>query len=103
MISGDERSGRTPAILRAPVLASLVLAVTFRPAASAEDIAPFPPGKNAALVKKICTSCHSATLVIDRRYDVAGAQKRYRLFVGNPASEEGKLVVEYLSTALGEE
>ncbi|HWI13696.1 MAG TPA: hypothetical protein VNT02_05555, partial [Burkholderiales bacterium] len=58
---------------------------------AAEDIAPFPPGPNAALVKKVCTSCHSATWVIDRRYDLAAAKKVYRLFVGNPESEEGKL------------
>jgi hypothetical protein len=103
MISGKGRFGRTLVILRVPVLAMLVLTVTLGATVAAEDIAPFPPGKNAALVKKVCTSCHSATLVVDRRYDVAGARKRYRLFVGNPDSEEGKLVVEYLSTVLGEE
>jgi hypothetical protein len=97
MISGAAR------IDRVMIPVTLAFAVAVGAAAAAEDIAPFPPGKNAALVKKLCTSCHSATLVVDRRYDVAGAQKRYRLFVGNPASEEGKLVVEYLSTVLGEE
>jgi len=41
-------------------------------------------------------------LVVERGYDVEGARKRYRFFVGNPDSQEGKLVVEYLGTVLGE-
>jgi hypothetical protein len=56
----------------------------------------------AALVKQVCTSCHGANFVVDRRYDAASATKVYRLFVGDPVSEQGKLVVEYLTTVLGE-
>ncbi len=89
--------------LRVSIPAILAMLFAAGTMVAAENIAPFPPGKNAALVKQVCTSCHSAMLVVDRRYDVEGAKKRYRLFVGNPDSEQGRLVVEYLSTVLGED
>jgi hypothetical protein len=80
-----------------------VLFAVCMTAHAAENIAPFPPGKNAALVKQVCTQCHGANFVLDRRFDMAAAKKVYRLFVGDPESEQGKQVVEYLTTVLGEE
>jgi hypothetical protein len=70
-------------------------------AAPADDVAPFPPGENAALVKKTCTACHAASVVLSVQFDTALARQQYKLFVGDPDSEEGKKVVQYLTTALG--
>lgn len=63
---------------------------------------PFPPGKDAILVKQVCASCHPANLVLDRRFDEADAKKFYRLYVGNPDTDQGRRIVEYLTTVLGE-
>lgn len=103
MNRSDAKARRARAFSRVSVPVAIAAVIATSAAVAAENIAPFPPGKNAALVKQVCTSCHSAMLVVERRYDVEGARKRYRLFVGNPDSEEGKLVVEYLSTVLGED
>lgn len=70
--------------------------------AAADDASPFPPGKSAALVKKVCTECHAPSVVISTRFDDALAKKMYKRFVGDPESEQGKQVVEYLTTMLGE-
>jgi hypothetical protein len=69
---------------------------------AADDFAPFPPGENAALVKKRCTECHSANLVLSAQFDRELATKQYRKFVGDPDSEEGRKVIKYLITYLGE-
>ncbi len=68
---------------------------------AAEDFAPFPPGENAALVKKTCTECHSANVVISTQFDEALARRQYKLFVGDPDSEEARKVIKYLTTVLG--
>ena len=70
--------------------------------ARAEDTAPFPPGENAALVKKVCTECHAANVVVSSQFDEKLARKQYKLFVGDPDSEEGQKVVKYLTTTLGQ-
>lgn len=69
--------------------------------AAAEDSSPFPPGENAALVKKVCTECHAPGVVISTQFDEALAKKMYRQFVGDPDSDQGRRVVKYLTTVLG--
>jgi len=69
---------------------------------AADDFAPFPSGENAALVKKICTECHSANLVISTQFDQELARRQYKKFVGDPDSEDGRKVIKYLTTVLGE-
>ena len=66
-----------------------------------DDFSPFPPGENAALVKKVCTECHAANVVISAQFDEKLARKQYKLFVGDPDSEEGQKVIKYLTTVLG--
>jgi hypothetical protein len=69
--------------------------------ALADDFSPFPPGENAALVKKTCTECHAADVVLSTQFDEALARKQYKLFVGDPDSEDGQKVIKYLTTVLG--
>lgn len=78
-----------------------VLSVGCSTAALAEDTSPFPAGENAALVKKTCTECHGASVVVSAQFDEKLARKQYKLFVGDPDSEEGQKVVKYLTTYLG--
>lgn len=66
-----------------------------------EEAYPFPPGKNAKLVKQVCTACHSAEMVYLRTFDEKSARKYYDLMVGDPDSEQGKKLIEYLTTVLG--
>mgnify|MGYP003352399020 CR=1 FL=1 len=83
---------------------ALALSALLVPVATdaADSHEPFPAGPNALLAKQVCSACHPAALVIDRRYDEAEAKKFYRLMVGDPESEQGRLIVRYLTTALGE-
>ncbi len=69
--------------------------------ARADDIAPFPPGENAALVKKTCTECHGAGIILSTQFDEKLARRQYKLFVGDPDSEDGQKVIQYLTTVLG--
>jgi hypothetical protein len=69
--------------------------------ARADDIAPFPPGDNAALVKKTCTECHGAGIIMSTQFDEKLARRQYKLFVGDPDSEDGQKVIKYLTTVLG--
>lgn len=82
------------------VTACFVLSTVY--ARAGDDFAPFPPGENAALVKKACTECHSANLVISTQFDQELATRQYKKFVGDPDSEEGRKVIKYLTTVLGE-
>lgn len=81
----------------APALFSVLLLTDVQ----ADDIAPFPPGENAALVKKTCTECHGAGIILSTQFDAALARRQYKLFVGDPDSDEGQKVIKYLTTALG--
>jgi mono/diheme cytochrome c family protein len=83
------------------LLAALLAAAPLANASADEDFAPFPPGENAALVKKTCTECHGANVVLSAQFDEKLARKQYKLFVGDPDSEDGKKVVKYLTTVLG--
>ncbi len=67
-----------------------------------DEAAPFPPGKNAKLVKQVCTSCHDAEMVYMRSYDEKSARKYYELYVSDPNAEQEQKVIEYLCTVLGE-
>ncbi|WP_336489286.1 hypothetical protein [Methylobacterium nigriterrae] len=69
--------------------------------ALADDFSPFPPGENAALAKKVCTECHAANVVLSAQFDEKLARKQYKLFVGDPDSDEGQKVIKYLTTTLG--
>ena len=66
-----------------------------------EEAYPFPPGKNAKLVKQVCTGCHAAEMVYMRTFDEQSARKYYEIMVGDPDSEQGKKIIEYLTTVLG--
>ncbi|HYB22001.1 MAG TPA: hypothetical protein VEH09_13780 [Thermodesulfobacteriota bacterium] len=66
-----------------------------------EEAPPFPPGKNAKLVKQVCAPCHSAEIVYLRVYDENSARKYYENMVGDPDSDQGRKVIEYLTTVLG--
>jgi hypothetical protein len=66
-----------------------------------EEALPFPPGKNAKLVKQVCASCHAAEMVYFRFYDEKSAEKYYELMVSDPDPEKRKKIIEYLTTVLG--
>lgn len=79
------------------------------PAAEAEEeldpadanAAPFPPGKHAALTKRICTDCHMANMVLQRTYTYDEAVRTYQIMVtSNIETDEARAVIEYLSTTL---
>ncbi len=64
---------------------------------------PFPPGKNAKLAKQVCSPCHSPDVVIYKVYDEPMARKYYeRMLFESPDTEQGKKVIEYLITVLGD-
>ena len=65
------------------------------------DSYPFPPGKNGRLVKEACSGCHDSTIVVMRKYDHESARRYYKSMVGDPDSEQGEKVIEYLTTVLG--
>ena len=81
----------------------LFLSGTRVPAGSeeVEEAYPFPPGKNAKLVRQVCTGCHAAEMVYLRTFDEKSARKYYEIMVGDPDSEQGKKIIEYLTTVLG--
>jgi hypothetical protein len=63
---------------------------------------PFPPGKNAALVKKVCTVCHSAKPILDLQYDREEAANFYKNMVESDiTTDQAQKIIEYLSTVLG--
>ena len=66
-----------------------------------EEAYPFPPGKNAKLVKQVCTGCHAAEMVYLRTFDEKSARQNYETMVGDPDSAQGKKIIEYLTTVLG--
>lgn len=66
-----------------------------------EEAYPFPPGKNAKLVKQVCGSCHAAEMVYMRFYDEKSARKYYELMVSDPDPEQKKKIIEYLCDVLG--
>ena len=65
------------------------------------DSYPFPPGKNGKLVKEVCSGCHDSTIVVMKKYDRESARRYYKSMVGDPDSEQGQKVIEYLTTVLG--
>ena len=81
----------------------LLISGTWTPgkAEEIEEAYPFPPGKNAKLVKQVCTGCHAAEMVYLRTFDEQSARKYYEVMVGDPDSEQGKKIIEYLTTVLG--
>jgi mono/diheme cytochrome c family protein len=67
------------------------------------DPSPFPPGKNAMLVKKTCSQCHTPNVVMDQTFDEKTARKIYQKMLGeSPDTERGKKIVEYLTTYMGD-
>lgn len=99
----NSRTGTHVRVAAAIATACAVLGATAVASRAADSAYPFPPGEHAVLAKQVCASCHDASLVIDRRYDRESARKLYRLFVGDPDSPQGRNIVEYLATALGED
>ncbi|RDE10200.1 hypothetical protein [Pelagibacterium lacus] len=78
------------------------------PAAEEEELdpadanaAPFPPGRHAALTKRVCTECHMANMVLQRTYTYDEAVRFYQIMVtSNTETDEARAVIEYLSTTL---
>lgn len=73
-------------------------------ALSAEDqnASPFPAGRHAAVVKRVCTECHNAFPIIDLRYTKEDATRYYRTMVSSDTTtEDAQKIIEYLSTTLG--
>jgi mono/diheme cytochrome c family protein len=69
----------------------------------AGDPSPFPPGRNAMLVKQTCSQCHTPNVVVTQTFTEKTARKYYQKMLGeSPDTERGKKIVEYLSTVLGE-
>lgn len=67
------------------------------------DPAPFPPGRNAMLVKQTCSQCHTPNVVLTQTFTEKTARKYYQKMLGeSPDTERGKKIVEYLSTVMGE-
>ena len=89
-------------LLVSGILIFLIGAGTHGNVQESSDSYPFPPGNNAKLAKDVCTACHYAQLVIIRSYDEKSARTYYEMMVGDPDSEQGKKVIEYLVAVLGE-
>jgi hypothetical protein len=67
-----------------------------------QNASPFPPGPHAALVKKVCTECHLAQVVLNMRFTPDEAVRFYKVMVSsNIETDQAKRVIEYLSTTLG--
>jgi mono/diheme cytochrome c family protein len=67
------------------------------------DPSPFPPGKNAMLVKQTCSQCHTPNVVLSQTFDEKTARKIYQKMLGeSPDTERGKKIVEYLVTYMGD-
>lgn len=63
---------------------------------------PFPPGRHAALVKKVCVDCHGAKVITDKRFTKEEAQDFYTSMVSKDlTTEQAKNIIEYLTTTLG--
>jgi len=88
----------------APLAQNSAVASAPEGALSAEDqnAAPFPAGRHAALVRKVCTECHNAFPILDLRYTREEATRYYRTMVhSDDSTEDAQKIIEYLSTTLG--
>lgn len=66
------------------------------------NASPFPPGPHAAVVKKVCTECHMAQVILDRKFTPDEAVRYYKVMVSSDIeTEQAKQIIEYLSTTLG--
>lgn len=91
------------------LLLALSTPVVAQDAAPAEELSeadmnasPFPPGPHAAVVKQVCTECHMAQMVLDRKFTPDEAVRYYKVMVSSDIeTEQAKQVIEYLSTTLG--
>jgi hypothetical protein len=54
------------------------------------DPSPFPPGKNAMLVKQTCSQCHTPNVVLDQTFDEKTAGKIYRRCWGRARIRSGE-------------
>jgi hypothetical protein len=91
--------------LGAAQLTQTVFSAEQTPAAVDEsgDPSPFPPGPNAMLVKQTCSKCHSPNVVVTQTFNEKTARKVYQKMIGeSPDTEQGKKIVTYLYTVLGE-
>lgn len=62
---------------------------------------PLPPGRHAALVKKVCVDCHSAKPILDLRYTREDAENLYKNMVSTDlTTDQAKNIIEYLTTTL---
>jgi cytochrome c5 len=68
-----------------------------------KNASPFPPGRHAALVKKICVDCHTAKPILDLRYSKDDAESFYKNMVSSDlTTEQAQQIIEYLTTTLGQ-
>jgi len=80
------------------------MAFSQMPPLSEEDKAatPFPPGRHAALVKKVCVDCHGAKVITDQRFTKEDAENFYKNMVSKDlTTEQAQHIIEYLTTTLG--
>lgn len=62
---------------------------------------PFPPGRYAAVVKRVCVDCHNAKPIIDLRYTREEAEALYKNMVSTDLeTDQAKQILEYLTTTL---
>jgi cytochrome c5 len=63
---------------------------------------PFPPGRHAGLVKRVCTECHRASLILDIQYTREDAERYYKNMVSEDlTTDQAQQIIEYLTTTLG--
>jgi hypothetical protein len=99
-VPGPEPTTPQPAIAAEP--ASPTERSTDALSAADQNAAPLPPGRYAAVTKKVCTECHNAKTFLDLRFSKEDATRYYRNMVGGDVnSEQAKQVIDYLSTTLG--
>jgi hypothetical protein len=67
-----------------------------------QNATPFPAGRHAAVVKRVCTECHNANPILDLKFSKEEAERYYRTMVSsNIETDDAKKIIEYLSTTLG--
>ena len=68
------------------------------------NASPFPAGLHAALVKKVCTQCHAARVMLDMTFTREDAERYYKNMVSEDLStDQAQKIIAYLTTTMGVE
>lgn len=68
------------------------------------NASPFPAGPHAALVKKVCTGCHAARVMLDMTFTREDAERYYKNMVSDDLStDQAQKIIAYLTTTMGVE